>query len=220
MPETQMYEEVRKVADTRSMLAGRVGDTPWTTFERDLAHCWPLIFGEATALTQEIMKAQYGDEELYSEAMRHLDTYSKFYIHVYADALVDRKEGIGAFGQLYKYIREEGELAQAVYSTFTASIGQSIPSYLFTAQAMALSIPRAIDQTAFDLTAMTSIMHSLSDSTRRLVMKELAEQGEWPTNISYSGILKRTEDYMAMIKKEQEGQIQAMKDKAAKAEAK
>jgi len=192
---------------------------PFTMWELNMSHAAPLIANEAVILTARYYaEANEGKPETNALDMKTLDFVAKFYISYHKMAMDDRKEAMSGFGELYKYL--DSERSREVYAYFTAAFIQSMYCYIYTSASMGAGLDRGMTTNAAELTDTYTIMSQLSDETRRLVYKELDDQGAFPGSSNIALLKKRTPAFMDIITGEQELQLEKMKARTAtKAEA-
>jgi hypothetical protein len=192
----------------RGMVIGRKkgSNDPFAAWHRDLGNCLHLILGEAVACCE----AQFAGKK---DELETLDTITKMLLLIYTDARGDRKKGLVQFRHLYEYIDNRGDSGKEVYNTFSTYIVQTIFCYLFTCQEMAIGLPQTLDVEVFDFTATLNILSVLDDDTRVTVLEQLKGRGHWPTNVDYSMLLQRMDDYLEVIRKDQERLYAEMENK-------
>jgi len=187
---------------------------PFTMWELNMSHAAPLIVNEAVILTVRYYAHANGkDAETHALDMQTLDFIAKFYISYHKMAMDDRKEAMAGFGDLYKYL--DNERSREVYAYFTASFIQSMYCYIYTSASMGAGLERGMTGYAAELTDTYTIMSQLSEETRRIVYKELDEQGAFPGTSNIALLKKRTPAFKDIIVGEQELQLQKMKGRQA-----
>lgn len=215
---SDMEKKLRSNIGGHSIVARKKGsEEPYTHWERDIAHMWPLIVMEATTVTQAHYMLQYEEGNLTEdlpEAMLALDIICKFHLKFYSEALASQAGAIGSFPQLHEYM--DTDLKREVHSAFNASYVQAIGCYLFTTQGMCLSIPTSLDASIYEQTTAMMLLNNLSDETRRTVVKEIIDNGFIPSNADISNVVRATAPYLQIIKEVQEADI--AKQKARKSE--
>ena len=216
---SDMENKLRSNLGGHSIVARKKGsEEPYTHWERDIAHMWPMIVMEATTVTQAQYMLLHEEDKLpddiIEKIMITLDFICKFHLKFYSEALASQAGAIGSFPQLHQYL--DNALKREVHSTFNAAYVQAIGCYLFTTQGMCISIPTSLDASLFDQTAAMTLLNNLSDETRRIVVREWMDKGFIPTNSDVSNIVRATAPYLKIIQEVQDADIARQKAKESK----
>lgn len=213
---SDMEKKLRSNMGGHSIVARKKGsEEPYTHWERDIAHMWPLLVMEATTVTQQHYMLQYEADEISTEETQEimvtLDFICKFHMKFYSEALSSQAGAIGSYPLLHKYL--DTDRKREVHSVFNCSYVQAIGCYLFTTQGMCLSIPTAINEDLFEQTTSMSLLNSLSDKLRKKVVKELQETGYIPSNHDISKVVRATAPYLQIIQEVQDADIAKQKER-------
>ena len=172
----------------------KTGKTVDPTY-RDIGHCMALLSKEALTAAAVV----HQDDP---EALVALNTVALTLEEVWKRSLQDNLLGLCLFRQLYDRIRELHKGPEA-YATFCACFVQTYFSYLFTVQKMAIGLEEGFGTNIQEFTGIMEIMATLPENLRKPVIKEFAEQGTWPSNISYGHLLRRLDDFIELVKRDQ-----------------
>jgi len=172
----------------------KTGKTVDPTY-RDIGHCMALLSKEALTAAAVV----YQDDH---EALVALNTVALTLEEIWKRSLQDNLLGLCLFRDLYTRIREIPKGPEA-YATFCACFVQSYFSYLFAVQKMAIGLEESFGTSTQEFVGMMEILATLPESLRKAVIKEFAEQGMWPSNISYAQLLRRLDDFIELVKRDQ-----------------
>jgi hypothetical protein len=216
---SEMEKKLRQNIGGHSIVARKKGsEQPYTHWERDIAHMWPLIVMEATTVTQAHYMLQYEEDKLSPEETQEimivLDFICKFHMKFYSEALASQAGAIGSYPMLHEYL--DTDRKREVHSVFNCAYVQAVGCYLFTTQGMCLSIPTSLDESLYEQTTAMTLLNNLSDETRRVVVKELQDNGFIPSNANISNIVRATAPYLQIIQDAQDADIAKQKEQAAK----
>jgi len=162
---------------------------------RDIGHCAPLILREAINAASAVDPSN-------AEFQLALDTISNTMQKIWCDSIEDNLAGLSQFPELYHAVRCIPYGAEA-YAAFSAFFVQSFFCYMFTAKKMANGLTPSFGEPTQDFMAVLQVLSSLSDGTRQAAMKEFRDAGLWPTTVDSSKLLRRHEDFMAVVKEDQ-----------------
>jgi hypothetical protein len=170
-------------------------------WHRDMGNCWHLLMLEGLSMTN----ASYIDPET-GRAPDHiyttLDICGRMIRQIYAASIQDNINGLQAFRQLYDYLDEQ-EDGKEVYSRFCAFFFQAFFCYMFTSKKMALGLPQDCDdERVIEHTAVLQVLSMLDDHTKRDAIKQIVDRGGWPTNMDYSSLLKRLDNFLAVAEED------------------
>jgi len=190
-------------------MAGRKKGTndPFANPERDLGHCWGLIFKQSIIVAER----QYAGN---AQALRCLDMIANMLILTYKEAYTSRLEGLQLMPQMYKELLEYGSLGRDVYGVFSGAVVQTLMCYLFTVPEMGIGLPPEIGERVDEYNGILTILSSLKDSTRKKVLAELDENGMWPRCVDYGPLLREMDNYAEVIRKDQDRRLAELEEKA------
>jgi hypothetical protein len=171
-------------------------------WHRDIGNCWHLLLAEATECTAQAV----GPED--AESMEILDTIVKTYICIYKDSTKDNLQGLAKFEPLYSYLQDKGKQGDYVYATFTSFFMQSFFCFMFTSREMAMGLPQEVDERILEHSCLLNILGLMDDQTRVDTMNALVMKGLWTSKVDHSRLLRRLDDFMAIIKEQQAKQVE------------
>lgn len=169
----------------------KTGMTCDPTF-RDLGHCLAFLMKESLTAATEIC---YPED---AEGREALDTIGQFVAKIWNESLQDNLSGLCQFRSLYKRLDEIPKGREA-YAYWTHFFVQTYICYLFTVKKMANGLHDGwLDETA-EYNAMLTVVNALDDDLKAKVIVQLRDRGVWPTNISYSKLLRRLDDFVNVV---------------------
>ena len=164
---------------------------------RDIGHVMPFLMKESCQAAKQLLYLEPENED----AIKALDTIGQFMAKIWNDSLDDNLSGLQLFEQLYGSVQNIPGGAEA-YGAFATFFVQSYFCYLFTVQKVAIGIvPMTEDSQEFQ--AMAMVLSGLTEETRRTVIQEWTHNGIWPSNISYSKLLRRLDDFAEVVREGQ-----------------
>jgi hypothetical protein len=178
---------------------------PFSNPARDLGHCWRPIFKQAVVAAQ---RPYIAAED--KEAIECLDMISHMFIRIYADSYQNNLQGLQLFQQMYDAVQEYGDKGKEVYGVFSAAVVQTLMCFLFTVPEMAIGLPDTIGERTDEYTGILNVLSSLKPETQKVVLKELDSNGLWPRLIDYGPLLREMDNYVEVIKADQERRYQEM----------
>jgi hypothetical protein len=179
---------------------------------RDIGHCLAFFMKESLTACTEIC---YEED---AEGREALDTIGQFVAKIWNESLKNNLNGLGQFRAMYERL-EEIPGGRDAYTAWTHYFFQTYISYLFTVSKMANGLREGwLDETS-DYNAMLLVLSSLNEDTKKSVIKQLLEHGVWPSNISYSKLLRRLEDFTDVVKEGQRLRLQEQAEKDEEAAA-
>ena len=173
----------------------KTGKTVDPTY-RDIGHCMALLSKEALTAAACV----HQDDP---EALVALNTVALTLEEIWKRSLQDNLQGLCLFRQLYDRIRELKKGPEA-YATFCACFVQTYFAYLFSVQKMAIGLDDTFGTSTQEFTGIMEVVSVLPEEMRKRVVKEFSEQGMWPSNIAYGQLLRRLDDFIDVVKKDQE----------------
>jgi hypothetical protein len=182
-------------------IAGRKrgSNDPFSCPERDLGHAWRPIFKQAVVATQK----KYVERED-EKAIECLDMISHMFIRLYGETYQNNLTGLALFKQLYEGVQEYGDTGKEVYGEFCASVVQTLMCYLFTVPEMAVGLPDTLGEKTDEFTGILNVVASLTPETRKTVLSELESNGVWPRLVDYGPLLRDLDNYLEVIKADQQ----------------
>jgi hypothetical protein len=164
---------------------------------RDLGNALPLLFNDAFASTRAVY---HGKEEV-----EVLDAFSMGVKMLYKRCSSGDLLGVALFRDLYTHFQKY-ENGGEVYATFCAFFFQATVCYMFSTSEIASGLDE-FDVTmfdAYDMNKSLTLLGLLDDDTRAAATRQLSERGHWPTTVDYSKLLRRLDDFIELIKADQE----------------
>jgi hypothetical protein len=187
------------------MLRKRGSNDPFLNPARDLGHCWRPVFKQAVVSTQRFY-SETNDEK----AVEILDMASHMFIRIYAESYQNNLTGLQLFGQLYDGLQEYGEKGAEVYGFLCSNVVQTLMCWLFTVPEMGIGLPENIGERTDEYSGILNVVNSLSPDLRKKVLSELEENGVFPRKIDYGPLLRDLDNYLEVIKRDQERRYKEM----------
>jgi hypothetical protein len=159
---------------------------------RDIGHCLAFLMKESLTAATEIC---YPED---AEGREALDTIGQFIAKIWNESLHDNLNGLCQFRSLYKRL-EEIPKGQEAYTYWTHYFVQTYICYLFTVSKMANGLREGWLEDAAEYNAMLTVINSLDDDLKSQVIIQLREKGVWPSNISYSKLIRRLDDFVNVV---------------------
>jgi hypothetical protein len=164
---------------------------------RDIGHCLGFLMKESLTAATEIC---YPED---AEGRLALDTIGQFVAKIWNESLQDNLGGLNQFRSLYKRLDEIPKGREA-YTAWTHYFFQSYICYLFTVSKMKNGLREGwLDENA-EYNSMLTILGSLDDDLKAKVIKQLKDRGVWPSNLSYSKLLRRLDNFVNVVIEGQE----------------
>ena len=98
---------------------------------------------------------------------------------------------------LYDRLKELDDGAEA-YTHFCVFFVQTFFCYLFTVEKMANGLPNELEEDTRDYQAMMTVLSVLDEDLKRQVLDQFIDRGRWPSNISYSKLRRRLDDFLSV----------------------
>jgi len=201
--------------ETFAKMKGAIGarpagsNAPPMVFQRDYAYAMPMIFKNATILTELALEDTVCSSETSRAQMEALDTISQFYIRMYGECRQDNITGLSAWREVLDYLgdREEGcsDIIKAeVFGLFNSFITLSLFVYMFSSKGMAISSPDSIDESCYNLETFLSLLSVMEDDKRKEMLSEIRKLGIINPQVDLTALYKQGTSYLEDIKKDQE----------------
>jgi len=212
-----LWEALQEGFGRGALQAKKKGDDYFVHQSRDIGLCQELFTRQAIVFSMEYYK---GD----AEALKALDTVGSVMHAIYAESLNDQMGGLGLFRTLYDELGRQSAAKASrwqrlkwrlgfgrppaapaeVYNVFCRFFVQIFFSYMFSLPELALGLLQSRPEEV-DLVTMKGTLAMVADKVGRdRLFKGFTALGKWPTNINQQAYYKLTEDWLALIKADQE----------------
>jgi len=173
---------------------------------RDIGHCLGFFMKESLTAATEIF---YPED---AEGRLALDTIGQFMAKIWNESLQDNLNGLCQFRSLYERLDEipKGREAYAVWSHYFV---QTYFCYLFTVKKMANGLNTGWLEDVGEYNSMLTIVNSLDDDLKKQVVKQLEDRGVWPSNVSYSKLIRRLDDFVNVVIEGQQLRLKEQQEK-------
>ena len=216
--------------ETFAKIKGAVGarpvgsNAPPVVFQRDYAYAMPMIFKNATILTElglDNEELHYKPASLKKEYMEALDTISQFYIRMYGECRADNIAGIAGWSEILEYLQgndtdnENVKWARKeVFGLFNSFITLSLFVYMFSSKEMAVASPATIDSSCYNIETFLSILSVMDDEKRKDTLLEIRKFGLINPQVNFTALYNKGTEYLSEIKKDQEQRYGTSADSA------
>jgi hypothetical protein len=159
---------------------------------RDIGQCLAFLMKESLTACAEICYPEDADGRM------ALDTIGQFMAKIWNESLHDNLNGLGQFQALYGRLKEIPGGTEA-YTAWTHYFVQTYFCYLFTVPKMSNGLREGWLQDTAEYSAMLTVLGSLDEDLKRKVIEQLKDRGVWPSNLSYSKLLRRLDDFVKVV---------------------
>lgn len=173
------------------LFSKKTGMTVDPTF-RDIGHCLGFLMKETLTAATVVC---YPED---AEGREALDTIGQFVAKIWNESMHDNLSGLCQFRSMYKRL-DEIPGGKEAYTAFTHFFFQTYICYLFTVKKMANGLREGWLEEAAEYNAMLTVLNSLDDDIKKQVVKQLVDRGVWPSNMSYSKLVRRLDDYLGVV---------------------
>lgn len=176
----------------------------FVNINRDVGLIRPQLMASACANTQLLLET---DEEL-----EVLDTVVCCLEKLYADGL-EKQENIQQFHRMYNALHEAyGETGWRVYALFCCLFMQAVYCYMFATAANASGLLATNQETLDTYAQQLSFLSDIDPEIRGQLFSNLRELGAWPPGILPRKFSGQLEDFLDVIRKDQEKRRHAADD--------
>ncbi len=203
MPKYETFTKVRGAVGVRP----KGSSLPPMLFHRDYAYAMPMIFKNATILTELSITEDTQGGDVLRERLESLDTISQFYIRMWEDCRTNNIIGISGWREILKYLNAEDAektIRAEVFGTFNSFVALSLFVYMFAAKEMAISSPESFDEICYNTENLLSLLSIMSTEDRKCMLKEIRKLGLMDSQINLLALYKQGSDYLKEIRKDQE----------------
>ncbi len=151
------------------------------------------------------LQAQYEQSPPRLEA---LDTIAQMFVVLQVEALQEQTAAVSNFGKLYGYIRID-PLRQEVYTAFCMMFVQTFFCYMFATPALALGLVPWDTSRAADYLGLINLLAMMPEADKAKAFEGFQRAHQWPSNVDIGLFLKENQDWLALIKADQQARLAA-----------
>lgn len=179
----------------KSRSTGKICDPTY----RDIGQAFPFLMKESLSAAHELHAGGATEGPLVAD----LDLIGQAMANIWNTSLHDNIAGLSTFHDLYHELKgtDHGQEAWVSFCTFFV---QTYFCYMFTVNKMANGLPEGWESDTGEYNAMLTCLSGLDEATRKIVILQWQSNGIWPTHLSYSKLLRRQEDFIAVAREGQE----------------
>lgn len=206
--EQRLYNQARSGAvGARDQASGKT-----LMWHRDLGNCWQFLVHEAMTAANEALGKD-------PETFDILSTLSQGFKEIYINSMEDNHKGMSGFREIYAFIEEKGEKGMTAYATFSAFLVQTMFCFMFTGRKLAVGLPQDLDNIrVHEFQSGLTFLSLLDDDLRIEATKQFRDRGLFPTNVDISSLLRRLDDFLAIMLKDKEVHTKEMQERHRRAQ--
>jgi hypothetical protein len=182
-------------------LFGRKGQDQFQNPLRDVGKCAEMFVRQAVVNLQ----AQYRESP---ERLEALDTIAQMFVVLQIEALQEQSAAVGNFNKLYGYIKES-PLRQEVYTAFCMLFVQTFFCYMFATPALALGLVPWDTSRAADYLGLVNLLAMMPEEDKARAFEGFQRAHQWPSNVDIGMFLKENQDWLALIRADQQARLAA-----------
>lgn len=177
--------------------------SPPIVFQRDLVYAFPIIFKNATILTENA----YTEDMQMSKKdyMEVLDTISQFYIRLWSEARKDNVLGLSMLNEIHSYLQEDktGQRS-SVYAAYNSFVVSCLFAYMFGSKSMSVASPDTIDDECFSIDMFFTLLGMMSDEDRQIITKSIRKNAVLNPAVKLNSFFNESKTFLEEIRKDQE----------------
>jgi hypothetical protein len=137
------------------------------------------------------------------EKLEALDTIGSMVTVLQVEALQEQMAAVSNFNKLYQYISGSPERRE-VYAAFCMMFVQTFFCYMFATPALALGLVAWDTKRAQEFLGVINMLAMMPEELKEPTFRHLRQCYRWPTNVDVGPFLQENEDWLALIKADQE----------------
>jgi len=151
------------------------------------------------------LQARYENSPEHLEA---LDTIAQMFVVLQVEALQEQAAAISNFNKLYEYLGQSQAGAE-VYRDFCMMFVQTFWCYMFATPALAAGLVPWDTSRAQDYLGLINLLAGLPEKDKARMFEAFLKLHTWPSSVDVGLFLRENQDWLALIKADQEARKRA-----------